>query len=138
MSKSLLYTIVGLLGASLICLFFYRKKRIDWVKNIFEKKRIDFDRVIALLRDKSDCSSDLLTIKFLTDWFYEWNTKNEADNDDVGFVLKESLEFGDVRVIQGVFNKTSGIIKEARRIYAKDIDDETKQLLGKEELTIFS
>ena len=80
----------------------------------------------------------LLTIDVIVDWFEEWHTENEVDYDDVGFAIKESLESGDVRVVQGVFNKNSGTIKKARRIKAEDIDDDTRYRLGDEKLTIFS
>lgn len=80
----------------------------------------------------------LLTIDVIIDYFENWHTENEVDYDDVGFAIKESLESGDVRVVQGVFNKNSGTIKDARRIKAEDIDDDTRIRLGEEKLTIFN
>lgn len=80
----------------------------------------------------------VLTIGYLTEWFDNYLSENTVDFDDVGFAIKESLEQGDVKVIQGVFNKNSGIVKDARRIEAKDIDKDTKIRLGKEKLTIFN
>ncbi len=80
----------------------------------------------------------LLTIDVIIDYFENWHTENEVDYDDVGFAIKESLESGDVRVVQGVFNKNSGTIKDARRIKAEDIDEDTRIRLGEEKLTIFN
>ncbi len=79
-----------------------------------------------------------LTLDYLTEWFDNYTANNQVDYDDVGFALKESIESGDVRVVQGVFNKNSGTIKDARRIKAEDIDDDTRYRLGDEKLTIFS
>ena len=80
----------------------------------------------------------LLTIDFIADWFEEWHLENEVDYDDVGFAIKESLESGDVKVVQGVFNKNTGTVKGARRIEAEDVDRNTRIQLGKEKLTIFN
>lgn len=80
----------------------------------------------------------VLTIDYLTEWFDNYQSSNTVDFDDVGFTIKESLKKGDVKVIQGVFNKNSGTVKDARRIEAENVDKNTRIQLGKEKLTIFS
>ena len=80
----------------------------------------------------------LLTFDVITSWFEKWHTENEVDKDDVGFAIRESIKSNDVRVVQGVFNKKTGKVKNAIRIQAEQIDKDAKMRLGKEKLTIYS
>ena len=139
MRKFLIVTLISIIiGAVLTCLFLYWKKLKAWFKQS-ENNNIAYDDIEGIVNNNDIVvyTIDILTIKVITDWFYEWETKNEADYDDVGFAFKEKFEKGDIKVIQGVFNKNSGIVKDARRIEAMDVDDDTRLRLGKEKLTIF-
>ncbi len=47
-------------------------------------------------------------------------------------VIKERLKKDDLKLIQGVFNKNSAVIKEASRKETEDIDKDIEKSLEKE------
>ncbi len=82
----------------------------------------------------------LLHWREIVNWFQNWiNGHQSVDKDAVGFTLREIVKRGEYKVVQGVFNTSSGKVVDARRIEAEDVDSETrKQCFGEEKLTIFS
>lgn len=82
----------------------------------------------------------LLHWKEIIGWFNKWkNNHEEVDKDAVGFTLREAIKNGEYNIVQGVFNKSSNTVEDARRIEAEELDNETKQQCwGKEKVTIFN
>lgn len=82
----------------------------------------------------------LLHWKEIVGWFNKWMSKHEnVDKDAVGFTLREAMKNGEYNVVQGVFNKSSNSVEDARRITAEDLDEQTKeQCFGKEKVTLFT
>ena len=75
----------------------------------------------------------------IVNWFQNWiNGHQSVDKDAVGFTLREIYEKGEYKVVQGVFNKSSGKVEDARRIEADDLDSETRKQCFEEKLTIFN
>lgn len=76
----------------------------------------------------------------IVNWFQNWiNGHQSVDKDAVGFTVREAIKKGEYKVVQGVFNTSSGKVEDARRIEAEDLDAETrKQCFGKEKLIIFN
>ena len=82
----------------------------------------------------------LLRWEDLGNWFKNWLSLHPAeDENSVGFTIQETVKDVKYALVQGVFNKTTNQIEDARRIHADEVDAEVKeQCFGKEKITIFS
>ena len=77
--------------------------------------------------------------KQIINWFQHWiSGHQEVDKDAIGFTIREAIENGEYNIVQGVFNKATSQVEDARRIKAGQVDRQTReQCLGKERVTIF-
>ncbi|MBQ7695549.1 MAG: hypothetical protein IJT50_10540 [Lentisphaeria bacterium] len=76
----------------------------------------------------------------LVNWFKNWLSLHPAeDENSIGFTIQETVKDVKYALVQGVFNKSTNQIEDARRIHADEVDAEVKeQCFGKEKITIFS
>ena len=76
----------------------------------------------------------------LVNWFKNWLSLHPAEDENrVGFTIQETVKDVKYALVQGVFNKSTNQIEDARRIHADEVDAEVKeQCFGKEKITIFS
>ena len=83
---------------------------------------------------------DILRWRDIIEWFVNWSKSHpDVTGDIVGFTFYEKAQDGEYVLVQGIFNKTSNNVEEARRIRANKVDDEVKSnCFGKEKVTIFS
>lgn len=79
----------------------------------------------------------------IIEWFSSWiEAHKDTEENFVGFTIAEEKKQGKdgvYRLVQGVFNKTTNKVEEARRIEAKEVDEETlKNCFTGEKVTIFN
>lgn len=82
----------------------------------------------------------LLHWQEILNWFNNWiNSHQNVDKDAIGFTIREAIGKGQYRTVQGVFNKSTNTVEDARRIKADNVDAAVKeQCFGKEKVTLFT
>lgn len=81
----------------------------------------------------------LLHWREIVNWFQNWiNGHQSVDKDAVGFTVREAVTKGDYKLVQGVFNTSTGKVLDARRVGAENLDSETRQNCFEKKVTIFS
>ncbi len=70
----------------------------------------------------------------IVDWFMGRQKLVEKDKAHVAFVVKEKMNSGKFTVVQGIFNKNTEKVVDARKIEAEELDSKLESC---EELTIF-
>lgn len=70
----------------------------------------------------------------IIDWFKGREKLYQKDKHNVAIVIKEKMQSGDYKVVQGIFNKKTSEFKDSKAYEAKELDEE---LQACEELTIF-
>ena len=82
---------------------------------------------------------NILHWRDIIEWFQEWMNETENVNKDaIGFTISESAEAGNYILVQGVFNKESNCVEDARRITAEEVDDEIKHNCFRKKVTLFT
>ncbi|MBQ7695548.1 MAG: hypothetical protein IJT50_10535 [Lentisphaeria bacterium] len=75
----------------------------------------------------------------IVNWFQNWiNGHQSVDKDAVGFTVATAIEKNDFKLVQGVFNKSTGKVEDAREIQAENLDAETRRQCLEKKVTIFS
>ena len=82
----------------------------------------------------------LLRWQDLMNWFKNWLSLHPAVGENsVGFTIQEAAKDGKYVLVQGIFNKSTSKVEEARRIQADEVDAKVKdQCFGKEKVIIFT
>lgn len=70
-------------------------------------------------------------------WFEERNDLVMEDKDNIAFTLQDKIAKGEYKTVQGVFNKKSNTIKDARVMESKDVDEKLKNAHKKDKLVIY-
>lgn len=65
-----------------------------------------------------------LTFAEIVNWFDSRRNLSTVDRDRLGFTLQDMLNNGDYRTVQGVFNKTSETVEDARTVTSNQVDDQ--------------
>ena len=72
-------------------------------------------------------------------WFQQWLSRHEnVDKDAIGFTIREAMADGNYRTVQGIFNKSTNEVEDARRIKAEQVDAETGEQCFREKVTLFT
>ena len=72
-------------------------------------------------------------------WFQKWLNRHEnVDKDAIGFTIREAMANGNYRTVQGIFNKQTNDVEDARRINAEQLDAETREQCFREKVTLFT
>ena len=72
-------------------------------------------------------------------WFQKWLNRHEnVDKDAIGFTIREAMADGNFRTVQGIFNKSTNEVEDARRIKAEQVDAETGEQCFREKVTLFT
>lgn len=72
-------------------------------------------------------------------WFQKWLNRHEnVDKDAIGFTIREAMQNGNYRTVQGIFNKSTNEVEDARRINAEQVDSETAEQCFREKVTLFT
>lgn len=75
----------------------------------------------------------------IVDWFRQRQGKiTDLEKKRLAVTIRESLESGNVEVIQGIFDTTSETLVEGVKYKAKDIDADTKRNLSGSPVKIYN
>ena len=103
--------------------------------------RAAFSTFISALKQAiNPAHCHLLQWQEIVNWFQNWiNDHQNVEKDAVGFTIQETVENVKYALVQGVFNKSTNKIEDARRIHADEVDEQVKkQCFGKEKITLFT
>mgnify|MGYP000909206649 CR=1 FL=1 len=70
-------------------------------------------------------------------WFKERSDIKEADKENIAFTLKQKIESGDYKVVQGIFNKRTATVEEGRVMQAEKIDEDFAKVHGRKQLVLY-
>ena len=73
----------------------------------------------------------------IIEWFRTRNDIKEADKDNIAFTIREKIETGDYKVVQGIFNKRTNDLVEGHAMKTKKLDSEFEQIHADNELVIY-
>jgi len=79
----------------------------------------------------------LITMAIIVEWFIERKYIITSNPDHIAFTLKDNLESGNYRVVQGIFDKGNSTVKETRVMEAKDLDEDVKKSHDKDTLILY-
>ncbi len=99
------------------------------------------DCIAKVLKERVPASIviNILHWRDIIEWFQQCLNKQEnVDKDTIGFTIMESAESGNYTIVQGIFNKESSSVEDARRITAEKVDEEVKHNCFKEKVTLFT
>lgn len=78
----------------------------------------------------------MLTLDMLKDWFRQKNI--QTNKSEVGFIFQRKMVEGNVKVLQGVLNKTSDSVTSTQGYDAKKLEDKVEKTLAGRELVLLS
>jgi hypothetical protein len=70
-------------------------------------------------------------------WFRARNDIKVADKDNIAFTIKQRLENGDYKVVQGIFNKRTDDLVEGHAMQSEKLDEELERQHESNELVIY-
>ena len=81
-----------------------------------------------------------LTLKHIKNWFDKWNRNNlsQKDRDDIGFTIQEQMNNGEYKTIEGVFNKSTGKVKDGCVYKSEKVDRELARLHRGKQMVIYT
>jgi hypothetical protein len=79
-----------------------------------------------------------LTYNFIVNWFRNRSPIKEQDKDNIAFTLKENLESGNFRLVQGVFNPSTEKLVDGRVIETKELDEKMSELHSENKLVVYN
>lgn len=79
----------------------------------------------------------IIHYKEIIAWFQKRNDLKVADKENIAFTLKQKLETGDYKVIQGIFNQRTEDILEGRAMQSEKLDQEFEEAHEGKELLIY-
>jgi hypothetical protein len=78
-----------------------------------------------------------ITFSYVVEWFLNKQTLVQSDTNNVAFTLKQKINDGELKTIQGIFNKTSEKVIEGRVIKSKNMDKDFLLRHENEDLIIY-
>lgn len=79
----------------------------------------------------------LITLSILLDWFAVRKYVIVTDPDNIAFTVKDHLDSGNYRVVQGIFNKKTTTVKDKRVMEAEELDEDVKKMHEKDILVVY-
>ena len=79
----------------------------------------------------------VLTFAEVVSWFTQRNDIYEQDEDHIAFTLKQKLDAGEFETVQGIFNKRTSKMAEARKVKSSKYDSKLNEKHKKSELVIW-
>ena len=73
----------------------------------------------------------------LIHWFQARHNLKTGDRDNIAFTLQQKLKDGKFKTVQGIFNKRTEKVADARVVQSDDISSEQKQHHRKTELVVY-
>jgi len=94
-------------------------------------------RFFGKLLDKLIVLVKLLFSRIIS-WFREREALVKEDADNLAFTIKQSLENGKVKFVQGIFNKKTNEIKDAEQFEAEKLDKKLEDAHRGQDLVIYN
>lgn len=81
----------------------------------------------------------LVVVSFdaIVTWFRDRNAIKVADKDNIAFTIKQNIENGKHKVIQGIFNERTGAVVDGQVFVATELDAKLQELHNGTELVIY-
>lgn len=81
-----------------------------------------------------------ITFEKVIEWFEDFFRlrTSEAANKAIAFTIQEAINKGEVKYIQGVFNKSTNTVESARRLESKQVDKQLESYHSDKKLVIYS
>jgi hypothetical protein len=70
-------------------------------------------------------------------WFQQHTALLANNANNVAFTLAESMKSGDYKVVQGIFNKSTNQLHEARRVTSTQVDEEFEHIHANDKLAVY-
>ncbi len=78
-----------------------------------------------------------LTYNFIVNWFRNRSAIKEQDKDNIAFTIKEAMQSGNYKVIQGIFNTRTEEFVESQVIETKELDNDLNYLHSDTKLVLY-
>ncbi|MCK5800064.1 MAG: hypothetical protein KAI47_22895 [Deltaproteobacteria bacterium] len=79
----------------------------------------------------------LIAYDAIIDWFASRNAIKMADKANIAFTLKEKLDSGNYKVVQGIFNKRDEQIVDSRAVNSASMDKKIMHAHRHNELVLY-
>jgi len=73
----------------------------------------------------------------LVNWFQSRHNLKTSDRDHIAFTIQQNLKDGQFKTVQGIFNKRTSQLVDARNVDSKDVSAEQKEHHRKDELVVY-
>lgn len=75
----------------------------------------------------------------IVEWFTSFfsNRKRIKNKDDVAFTIKQKIANGNVKVVQGIFNKQTETIEDGVEYEAEKLDEQLSSVHADEDLVVY-
>lgn len=73
----------------------------------------------------------------IVSWFREHAEVIHDDANKIAFTLKEKMTTGECAFVQGIFNKTTDKVEEARHIKSEQVDEKVRSVHASNALVIY-
>ncbi len=70
-------------------------------------------------------------------WFQQYTTLLAGNANNVAFTLAESMKVGNYKVVQGIFDKSTNRLHEARRVTSTRVDEEVERIHANDKLAVY-
>lgn len=79
-----------------------------------------------------------LTYNLIVNWFRNRFDIKEQDKDNIAFTIKENLESGNYKIVQGVFNTRTEEIVDSQVIETEELDNELDEIHSDLPLVVYN
>ena len=78
-----------------------------------------------------------LAFNFIINWFREREKIKNADKNNIAFTIQEKMKNKQYKTVQGVFNKRTNEVVDAREIYSNEVDEQMEKNHRGNELVVY-
>jgi hypothetical protein len=79
----------------------------------------------------------LLNWEKVIDWFKGRTQLKVSDKDNIAFTIQEKLKDGKYETVQGIFNKSTNELLDAKKYKSEEIDDQLAKVHRREKLVFY-
>jgi hypothetical protein len=79
-----------------------------------------------------------LTYNFIVNWFRNRSAIQEQDKDNIAFTIKENLQSGNYKVVQGIFNRRTEELVDSQVIETKELDNKMSEIHSENKIVLYN
>jgi hypothetical protein len=79
-----------------------------------------------------------LTYNFIVNWFRKRSAIKEEDKANIAFTIKETLDSGNYKLVQGIFNTSTEEIVDYQVIETEELDNDLDEIHSDNELALYN